>query len=670
MPSFPLIRTFRQTVSTLKFKVVALTVLTAITAAMGAVQIALDATIMDFERSVMTGEAADAERTAALLGDKLGMLQSTLRAVEAATPPQAWLNPALMTDYLRDKPAINALFDVVLAIDPAGDQLSRLEKGVPKGQLGNLSKEESVIRAMQGDQPVVSKPLISPLLKVPVVALLQPSVGPAGTHRGILIGTLRLQAAELFSQTARVAGKGTREIVIDRQGMVLSHSDALQIMRPVDESPGMASMVTEWLEVGAPIDMTAQVRRTEGFFVALAGIPGSDWALVRITDEVSALEAVELARQRGWKISGMAGVLSGVLAGILVWFAAMPITRLRQEVERLTQDPQQAANWPLEGGEIGRLSTAFAGLIAARQRHEVDTQALLRQLQAVMDHAQVGIALSRNREFQLANAQLHRMLGVKDNGLIGQALGFLHSAENDLEHIGAQVLSALTREGRFQGEHQIMRANGERFWCQLHATAIDPCDLSAGVIWTFQDIHQERQERAHLSWAATHDPLTGLVNRAGFDQVLTQACKDTAIVFSTLFIDLDRFKAVNDTGGHDAGDAMLQAVAQIVTNSVRHSDVVARLGGDEFAVLLSNCPAAQAAAVGDKILKAIDHHTLEWEGHRFQVGASIGLVTSKEGLTTPARVLKAADKACYTAKRGGRNCMIAADCVDSDYGAS
>ena len=667
MLSVPLVNAFRHTVSTLKFKVVALTVLTAITAAMGAVQIALDATIMDFERSVMAGEAADAERTAVLLGDKLGMLQSTLKAVAAGTPLQAWRDPSLMTHYLKDKPAINALFDVVLAIDPQGNQLSRLEKGVAKGQLGNLAKEESVVRALRGDQPVVSKPLISPLLKVPVVALLQPSVDAGNAHLGVLIGTLRLQAAELFSQTARVAGPGTREVVIDRQGMILSHPDFHRLMRPMDESPGTDSIVAEWLDIGAPIDMTAQVRRTEGHFVALAGIPGSDWALVRITDEETALQAVELARQRGWKISVMAGVLSGVLAGILVWFAALPITRLRQEVERLTNDPQQPAQWPQEGGEIGRLSAAFADLITARQRHEADSQGLLRQLQAVMDHAQVGIALSRNREFQLANAQLHRMLGVEDDTLIGQALGILHSCDEDMESLGARVLSALASEGHYGAEYELTRVDGKRFWCSVHATAIDPSSLSVGVIWTFRDIHQDRQERAQLSWAATHDPLTGLVNRAGFDQVLKDACADTSTTFSTLFIDLDRFKAVNDTGGHDAGDAMLQAVGQLVTNNVRQSDVVSRLGGDEFAVLLSNCSAAQASAVGKSILEAIDRFTLDWEGRRFQVGASIGSVTSKEGLATPALVLKAADMACYTAKRGGRNRMITADCVDSGH---
>lgn len=655
------VRALRHTGSTLKFKIVALTAFTAIAAAMGAVQIALDATVMDFEQSVVVGEAADAERTATLLGDKLGMLQTTLRAVARATPAGLWSDPSAMAPFITDHAALHALFDVVLAVDAAGDQLTRQEKGVPTGRLANLAREESFIRALGGDQPVVSHPLISQVLKVPVVALLQPAVDEAGRQRGVLIGTLRLQSAELFSLTARDTGRGTREIVIDRRGTVLSHPDPLQIMHPVGESAGMGAIVSDWLDRGAPIDTRAAVQRNDGYFVALAGIPGSDWALVRITDEQTALRAVELARQRGWKISAVAGVLSGILAGVLVWFAALPITRLREEVERLTANPQQRADWPREGGEIGRLAAAFGRLIAARDRQERRSDALMREMQAIMDHAQVGIALSKDKVFQRANAKLGHMLGIPASNVVGQTPRYLHSCDESYQASCAAVTTGLRLHGAYQGERELIRCNGERFWCEIHATAVDTLDLSAGVIWTFRDVQQDKEQRDQLAWAAGHDALTGLANRSGFDAALAQACGAPSPSFSALFIDLDRFKLVNDTGGHDAGDAMLQAIAEVISGCVRQTDLVARLGGDEFAVLLNDCPAERAAIVGDKILRSVELHKLAWEGHAYRVGASIGLVTACGADATPSRILKAADTACYAAKRGGRNCLVAAD---------
>jgi diguanylate cyclase (GGDEF)-like protein len=125
-----------------------------------------------------------------------------------------------------------------------------------------------------------------------------------------------------------------------------------------------------------------------------------------------------------------------------------------------------------------------------------------------------------------------------------------------------------------------------------------------------------------------------------------------------MFIDLDRFKQVNDSAGHPAGDAMLRKVAQILGSQVRQTDTVARFGGDEFAILLVGCPPAQAAEIGEKTRKAVEQGVLHWEGHDHSVGASIGLVVVDEHHLTAEDVLAAADAACYAAKHGGRNALV------------
>lgn len=122
-----------------------------------------------------------------------------------------------------------------------------------------------------------------------------------------------------------------------------------------------------------------------------------------------------------------------------------------------------------------------------------------------------------------------------------------------------------------------------------------------------------------------------------------------------MFIDLDRFKHVNDTGGHVAGDTLLRSVANTLAGQVRQADTAARLGGDEFAVLLLGCPLARAIEVGEKLRAAVEAYRLVWEGRSYGVGASIGLVAVDDSFEDAAAVLSAADSACYAAKAKGRN---------------
>ena len=125
--------------------------------------------------------------------------------------------------------------------------------------------------------------------------------------------------------------------------------------------------------------------------------------------------------------------------------------------------------------------------------------------------------------------------------------------------------------------------------------------------------------------------------------------------FCALFIDLDRFKLVNDTAGHAAGDALLRGVAAALGHCLRRNDVVARLGGDEFAVLLPRCPGVQGKLIGEKLRAAVEAYALDWQGSTHQVGASIGLTVGTGQHASAAMVLRDADTQCYAAKRGGRN---------------
>jgi diguanylate cyclase (GGDEF)-like protein len=181
---------------------------------------------------------------------------------------------------------------------------------------------------------------------------------------------------------------------------------------------------------------------------------------------------------------------------------------------------------------------------------------------------------------------------------------------------------------------------------------------SAGVVVVFRDVSESRRLTERLSWQATHDALTGLVNRREFERRLELLVEQATVdenEHALLYMDLDQFKVVNDSCGHAAGDALLRLVTATLAQAVRHSDTLARLGGDEFGVLLPGCALEKATSVAEQLRRAVHELSFAWEGKTFRVAASVGVVEIGSGSASGSRLLEAADTACYSAKDKGRN---------------
>jgi diguanylate cyclase (GGDEF)-like protein len=177
-----------------------------------------------------------------------------------------------------------------------------------------------------------------------------------------------------------------------------------------------------------------------------------------------------------------------------------------------------------------------------------------------------------------------------------------------------------------------------------------------------QDVLQLQVRNADLTRAlhhrATHDSLVDLVNHGEFNRRLERLTRDNRRAgneFSLIFIDLDLFKEVNDTGGHAAGDLILKGVANVLRLRTRSGDTVARVGGDEFALLLDGCPHNRAREIAEDIRADIAALRVEYEGRQFSVKASIGISYGQSGTHSASGMLKAADAACYSAKEDGRD---------------
>ena len=179
-----------------------------------------------------------------------------------------------------------------------------------------------------------------------------------------------------------------------------------------------------------------------------------------------------------------------------------------------------------------------------------------------------------------------------------------------------------------------------------------------GSVAVFRNVTQARRAAAALSYQASHDSLTGLFNRKAFERSLGSALEkatEDGSCQSLLYLDLDQFKIVNDTGGHVAGDALLHQLAGLLKAQLRESDHIARLGGDEFGVLLENCRSEEAVDVAEKLRRTVADFTFVWEQNVYSLGVSIGIVHFDHGRLTREEILSCADEACYVAKSKGRN---------------
>lgn len=356
-----------------------------------------------------------------------------------------------------------------------------------------------------------------------------------------------------------------------------------------------------------------------------------------------------------------------IAAGVAGWMVTSrmlaPLARLRLRAHNwLSHSELAGEDWTRVAGEISDLARLLQDGARKRNGREAMSRQVLIRLEAVLENASVGIAFSRNSRFEMVSRNLYETLGWEKGTLEGNLTRVMYASDEDRDALVERARPAFESNGAFEGELTLVRRNGEKFWAHMRGKAVLPGDINAGTIWIIEDVTRAYEQRKRLAWEATHDALTGLTNRAGFDTVIGQAtARAKEQPYSALFINLDRFKLVNDTAGHAAGDALLRELAARLTLQVREADTVARLGGDEFAILLKRCPLENARAIAEKIRAAVESYRLSWEGREHGVGASIGVVHVDGRFADSAAVLKAADAACYAGKRAGRNQVVVHD---------
>jgi diguanylate cyclase (GGDEF)-like protein/PAS domain S-box-containing protein len=208
----------------------------------------------------------------------------------------------------------------------------------------------------------------------------------------------------------------------------------------------------------------------------------------------------------------------------------------------------------------------------------------------------------------------------------------------------------------------LIARSGEEHALELTAAPLrDVEGRITGAVLVFRDVTEVRALTREITYQATHDTMTGLVNRREFERQLQQTLdrvRQGGAGAALCFLDLDLFKAVNDTCGHLAGDELLRQVSLLLRKSVRGQDLLARIGGDEFAVLLHGCALDKAGEIAEQIRGTLRDFRFVWEDKRMAIGASLGVVQVAEDSGDLNDVLRTADFACRVAKEEGRNRVL------------
>jgi diguanylate cyclase (GGDEF)-like protein/PAS domain S-box-containing protein len=465
---------------------------------------------------------------------------------------------------------------------------------------------------------------------------------------------------ELYEHFSHVdVGMGARLMVVDSRQRLIFDLDKPKIGTAI--SPDLAQLLQ------GPSGSLSQQLDGVQVLLGYEQIPGVNWYVVSVVPRDTLLAPMQNIRRVGLLML----VAAVLLVLVLVWQFSVrivqPIARISDGFRRF-QGGWLQPGWRMELPasllqirELVQLFNAFLDGVKKRQEAELQLR-----IAAIAFESQEGIFITDAQGVILqVNRAFSSTTGFSADEAVGQMPRILNSGRHDADFF-RHMHESIWNKGFWAGEIWNRCKSGELHpeWMTITAVRNENGEMTHQVA-TLMDITDRKASEDEIRHLAFYDPLTGLPNRRLFQDRLRQALlasARTARLGAVVFLDLDKFKTLNDTLGHDMGDLLLQQVGQRLVQCVREVDTVARLGGDEFTLLLENLStgareaAAEAERIGAKILKALSQ-PYDLAGTSHHGSCSMGITLLSDHQQSAEDLMKQADIAMYRAKESGRNAL-------------
>ncbi len=596
---------------------------------------------------------------AVFIDEELDAKRNVLRAIADSLAASGAHDGAGLQRFLAAQTVLGKEFYTAGVAATDGSLLASM--GPVKPQAGMSLKGRTYFdQTLATRRSVISAPLNGSISGMPIVVVTQPVFDAQGAVRYVLAASVNLRQPDFLGRLGALKpGTGGYLYIMTNEGVIVEHPDKSRIMQHID-AHGPISEPTRRAMQGFEGWLTGTTTQGVDALFAYHRIATTGWILASVYPMSDAFAPLHAIRS---KIL-LAAVLLAALAGLAGWRVVLrllqPLERLRRQVHQIRRQRLGIEALQIERrDEIGDLSRDFYSLVAEREIAQAQTRDSERRLKLLTDHVPVVIVyIDREHRYQFINATFEKWFGrsrkesmmqsIRD--VLGEEAYQLREAYLQRAFAGEEVEYEFTIDG--EGEA------GRRAFQTSYVPDVGESGAVEGVYGLIHEITKTKAVHTALQFAAATDTLTGIANRRRFDEQLAQSMQRTRgarAPMALAYLDIDRFKAINDSLGHKTGDEVLKEFAARLVRSVRASDLVARLAGDEFVIIFEGVNgAAEVRQIGAKIIDAI-RQPFPLASGPLPVTTSVGIAIFREGALTPAQLLDLADQALYAAKGQGRD---------------
>jgi len=454
-------------------------------------------------------------------------------------------------------------------------------------------------------------------------------------------------------------------MILSKDGKVIAHSDTQLLGKFIKDLPATAEM-TLLSRTGDLVDAISPI---------VLGNNTIGWVRIGLGQKATAERMTQITR------NGIYYTVIAIIIGTLIaWLLA---TRLTHKLHRI-QHAAESINAgdlthriKLDGSdEVATVGKAFNTMMDGLKNAQSELADKNMRLELVMASTGVGIwdwhvqgeaAVFNERWANIIGYTLAELEPVNINTWLK------HAHPDDLKESRGMLEAHWKGETeQYLHESRMKHKDGHWVWVLDTGRVVEWQEDGKPyrMIGTHIDITRQKEIEEQLRDQATHDPLTRLANRQQFEthaELAISKAISHQLTGAVIFIDLDRFKPVNDTAGHAAGDELLKRIALLLNDKIRGRDLLARIGGDEFAVLLEDCPIHIAQQIAENMRKAVDEFVFVYAEHSFSIGLSAGITSFGEFDDKLSTVINVADNACQIAKSSGRNAIYTVDHNKDEY---